>query len=446
MYDMVIRNGTVVTGEYEAQMDIAVLDGKIAAMGQIEGPAREETDASGKLIFAGGVDCHAHLNEPGYTWREDYEHGTRAAAAGGITTVVDMPLQNTPSLTSAEAFRNKKAVLEGKSYIDYVFWGGLIDSNLDEMESMQQCGVAALKSFISPASPDFPSTPLAVAWEAMEKAAKLDLMLGFHCEDYGMISYFEKRAKDRGENTWQAYLDARPVIAEELAVQNILDMAKKTGARVHICHVSHPAVAERIQKAMEEGVSVTAETCPHYLIYTGEDVVKNGGIFKCSPPLRDAGAVEGLWRYVENGTLSSIVSDHSPAAPCEKSGDLSVWDTWGGISGLQTGLQLMYEYGVRQRGISPCLLAKLMSENAAKNFRIAQKGRLDIGYDADLVIFDPEKEWTIRPENLYYLKPISAFCGLSGKGMVNATYVRGKLIYQNGVFGDKQGHLITCCG
>ena len=442
MYDLMIRNGTVVTGAGVFQADVAVRDGRIAAIGRLEGKAKEEVSAEGLLVFPGGVDCHAHLNEPGYTWREDYEHGTKAAAAGGVTTIVDMPLQNTPSLVNTEAFDNKVRVLEGKSYVDYAFWGGLIDSNLDQIEPLARRGVAALKSFISPSSPDYPSTPIPAAYEAMKKAAELDLLLGFHCEDYAMISYWEKQAKEAGKNSWRSYLDARPVIAEELAVQNILDMARETGARIHICHVSHPAVAERVRKARAEGVRVTAETCPHYLIFTEEDVEKNGGLFKCSPPLRKKEDMERLWDYLKDGTLESIVSDHSPAAPYEKSDNLTVWETWGGISGLQTGLQIMYEYGVRRRGLSLELLAKLMGEKAAENFRIPGKGKLEIGYDADIVLFDPKKEWEITPDSLYYLNQISAFCGLKGTGAAAATYVRGKLVYKDGAFYEKQGKLI----
>lgn len=444
MYDLIIKNGTVVTKEWMKQLDIGIANEKIAAIGlNLDEQDAKIIDAGEKLIFPGGVDCHAHLNEPGYTWREDYEHGTKSAAAGGVTTIVDMPLQNTPALIDKDAFQAKAERLHGKSYVDYSFWGGLIDNNLDQIDGMYQCGAAALKAFISPASPDFPSSPLSVVYQAMKRAAKLDFLLGFHCEDYGMISYNEALAKKEGKNSWRDYLDARPVIAEELAVQNILDMAKETGARIHICHVSHPKAAERIRKAKKQGVRVTAETCVHYLIYSEEDLIINGGLFKCSPPLRTEEAAQELWDYVLDGTLSCIVSDHSPAALYEKSADLSVWDTWGGISGLQTGLQLMYEYGVNQRGISPCVLAGVMAENAACHFGLKGKGKIEVGYDADLVIFDPKKRWEITEESLYYLNPISAFSGLSGHGLPETVLVRGEKVYDNGRFSmEKHGKLI----
>ena len=175
----------------------------------------------------------------------------------------------------------------------------------------------------------------------MQIAAKEDILLGFHCEDYSMITRYQEQAIRQGKNTWRDYLDARPVIAEEIAVQNILDMAEETGARVHICHVSHPKAAERIRRAKQKGIRVTAETCPHYLIYSEEDVIRGKGVFKCSPPLRKAQDRDALWEYINNGTLSCIVSDHSPAAPEEKADQLSVWEIWGGISGLQTGMEVM---------------------------------------------------------------------------------------------------------
>lgn len=437
-YDLVIKNGCIVTSKSMKKMDIGIIDGKIYTLSKsIEDDVIvKKIDAEGMLVFPGGIDCHAHLNEPGYEWREDYNHGTKSAAAGGITTIIDMPLQNTPSLINKEAFYQKEEKINGKSYVDYGFWGGLVDNNLDEIEGMYEAGVFALKAFLSPASPDFPSSHIGMVYHAMKKAKDMNLLLGFHCEDYSMISFNEAMAKNNGENSYRSYLDARPVIAEEIATQNILDMAKETGARVHICHVSHPGVAKRIKKAIKEGVKVTAETCMHYLIYTEEDLIKNGGLFKCSPPLRKEESKEKLWDYVLDGTLSSIVSDHSPAAEYEKENDLTVWDTWGGISGLQTSFQIMYEYGVNRRGLSPCILASRLSESAAENFEIDGKGKIEIGYDADFIIFDPQKSWEITKDSLHYKNKISSFCGLSGKGVVNMTILRGKIIYNEGEFSN----------
>lgn len=434
MYDVVLKNAVVVTTEYVKKLDIGVKEGRIAALAEVLEDGAAVYDCTGKLVMAGGVDVHAHLNEPGYTWREDYAHGTRAAAAGGITTFVDMPLQNTPSLISAEIFRQKEKALEGKSYVDYAFWGGLVDNNLDELEGMQQCGAKAVKAFVSPSSPDYPSASVGLIYEAMKRAKELDLLLGFHCEDYTMITLGQELAMKRGENSYLSYVNARPVIAEEIATQNMLDLAEATGARIHICHVSHPRVAERIKQAKAKGVRVTAETCPHYLVYTQEDLFQGKGVFKCSPPLRDAAGRDELWRYVQDGTLSCIVSDHSPAAPYEKADNLTVWETWGGISGLQTGMQVMYEYGVRTGKLSLEKFAGIMSRNAADIFRLQGKGRIEIGYDADFVVFDPEKEWEISGSTLYYLNPISAFCGLKGKGLVEKTFVRGNKVYDNGAF------------
>ena len=438
MYDIVLKNGIVINPDYVKKMDIGICEAKIVALGEEIGLGKKIYDCTGKYIFAGGVDVHAHLNEPGYTWREDYLHGTKAAAAGGITTFVDMPLQNTPSLISAEIFKEKEKKVAGKSYVDYAFWGGLVNNNLEEMEEMKKCGVKALKAFISPSSPDFPSASIGLIYFAMQKAKEMDLLLGFHCEDYTMITLGQEMAQKRGENTYQSYVSARPVLAEELAVQNVLDMAEQIGTKIHICHVSHPKVAERIKQAKARGVKVTAETCAHYLIYTEQDLFKGKGTFKCSPPLRDEKSRDELWKYIVDGTLSCIVSDHSPAAPYEKSDDLSVWDTWGGISGLQSGMQLMYEYGVRTKKISLETFAAIMSRNAADIFNLQNKGRIEIGYDADFVVFDPEKQWKITEESLYYLNKISAFVGLEGKGLTEKTFVRGQLIYDNGQFSESQ--------
>lgn len=436
MYNLVIKNGRMVTADRVFEADICVNNGKIAAI--VEGgssvEAEQVIDARGNYVFPGAIDSHAHLNDPGYVWREDYAHGTAAAGVGGFTTIVDMPLQNEPALTDAKIFDKKEKAVSPNAYVDYCFWGGLVDYNLNKLQELDGKGCVAFKSFIGPVSPDYVSLTIGQAKEALEILKECGARAGFHCEDYSIIKWEEERAKRKAKNDWQDFLDSRPVIAELIATRNIIDLARELEAKVHICHVSHPKVAQIIREAQQEGVDVTAETCGHYLTFTDKDVVENGSLFKCAPPLREAAAVEEMWEYVNNGTLSCVGSDHSPCELSEKSEEEhGVFGAWGGISGIQNVMQVVFSEGVAKRGYSPTLLARSLSEGPAKTFGIyGKKGAIEVGFDADLVILDPEKEWEITPDLLYYLNKISAFVGLKGKGLPVCTIVRGQVVAKDG--------------
>lgn len=436
MFNLVIKNGKVVTPNRIFEGSICVNDGKIAAIVEAGNSvdAEQVIDAQGHYVFPGAIDSHAHLNDPGYGWREDYAHGSAAAAVGGCTTIVDMPLQNEPALTEAKIFDKKEEIVSPNAYVDYCFWGGLVDYNLDKLQELAEKGCVAFKSFIGPVSPDYVSLSIGQAKEALEILKECDARAGFHCEDYSIIKWEEARAQRKEKNDWQDFLNSRPVIAELIATQNILDLARELDAKVHICHVSHPRVAKIIRDAQLEGVDVTAETCGHYLTFTDQDVIKNGSLFKCAPPLREASAVEEMWEYVNNGTLSSVGSDHSPCELSEKSEEKhGVFGAWGGISGIQNVMQVVFSEGVVKRGYNPTLLARSLSEGPAKTFGIyGKKGAIEVGFDADLVILDPEREWEITPDSLFYLNKISAFVGLKGKGLPVCTLVRGQVVAKDG--------------
>jgi allantoinase len=443
VFDLAIKNGKVVTADRILAATVCVKGGKIAAILEAGSPveAKEVIDAKGNYVFPGAIDSHAHLNDPGYGWREDYAHGTAAAGVGGFTTIVDMPLQNEPALTDGKIFDKKIEAVAPNAYVDYCFWGGLVDYNLDKLPELDAKGCVAFKSFIGPVSPDYVSLTIGQAKEALEILKKCDARAGFHCEDYSIIKWEEARAQRKGKNNWQDFLNSRPVIAELIATQNILDLAAEVQAKVHICHVSHPRVAQIIREAQLKGIDVTAETCGHYLTFTDQDVLKNGSLFKCAPPLREAAAVEAMWEYVDNGTLSCVGSDHSPCELSEKSEEKhGVFGAWGGISGIQNVMQVMFSEGVVKRGYHPTLLARSLSAGPAKAFGVyGRKGAIEVGFDADLVILDPEKEWEITPDSLYYLNKISAFVGLKGKGLPVCTVVRGQVVAKDGQLVGSKG-------
>lgn len=447
MYDLLIKNGKIVTAEQIAEGVIAVKNGKIEGVLSAETDAAAEKiiDAEGNYVFPGFIDTHAHLNDPGYEWREDYVHGTAAAAAGGFTTFIDMPVQNEPAVINGEAMDKKVETASSKSYVDFAIWGGLIPENFDDLKIMDEKGCVAFKSFVSPTSPGFSPLNYGQAYEAMEIIRKFDGRAGFHCEDFSIIEWQEKRMKKEGRTDWQGFLDSRPVVAEMVATNAIIELAKATGCKVHICHVSSPDVAQKVKEAQKEGYDITAETCPHYLSMSMEEVLANGALYKCAPPLRSCEDVERLWSYVLDGTFSGIGSDHSPASYEEKFVEIdgkkieNAFDPWGGMSGLQTTVQTVFYEGCVKRNISPTVLADVMSKKVAKTFGIyGKKGDIKPGFDADLVIIDPEKEWEITADSLLYLNKISSSVGKKGRGLPVMTILRGQVVADHGrVVGTK---------
>lgn len=449
MYDLLIKNGKIVTSEKVVEGNIAIKDGVIALCTEKDNipKASQVMDVSGKFVFPGAIDTHAHLNDPGYTWREDFEHGTGAAALGGYTTVIDMPLQNEPALTNAAIFEKKRKAVENKSHTDYCFWGGLVSYNFNDLKELWNAGAVAFKSFLGPVSPDYETLNYGQVYEAMQIVQKLNGRIGFHCEDYSIIKHMEEMMKRQENNTWEGFLKSRPVAAEMVATVAVIEMAKATGCKVHICHVSSPDVAAKIREAQQQGYDITAETCGHYLSMTDNNVLQGGALFKCAPPLRSQDEVDRLWEYVIDGTLSGIASDHSPCTYDEKYKEIfgqkiqTPFDAWGGISSIQSVFQTVFYEGVIKRGYSPCFLAKAMSENAAKAFGIyGKKGAIAQGFDADFVIVDPNRKWKITEESLQYVNKISAFAGREGIGKPVATIIRGEMVASEDKLLKKPGY------
>ena len=444
MFDLVIKNGKIVTSDRVFEGSIGVQNGKIAAITEPSAELDGKTciDAAGQYVFPGAIDSHAHLNDPGYNWREDYAHGTAAAAVGGYTTIVDMPLQNEPAMTNGELMDKKLAHVGPNAYTDYCFWGGLVDYNFGSLKELDEKGCVAFKSFIGPVSPDYVTLTIGQAKEALEILKPLGARAGFHCEDYSIIKWEEARAQRKEKNDWQDFLNSRPVAAELIATENIIELARTLEAKVHICHVSHPRVAEVIRQAQREGVDVTAETCGHYLTFSDVDVLKNGSLFKCAPPLRSSAAVDQLWEYVADGTLSCIGSDHSPCELSEKSEEKhGIFGAWGGLSSIQNTVQAAFSEGVVKRGYCPTMLARAWSEGPAKAFGIyGRKGAIKIGFDADLILIDPKKSWEITADSLYYVNKISAFIGLKGTGLPVCTVIRGQVVAKDGKLVGTKGY------
>lgn len=437
MYDLLLKNGYVITEKNVTKYDIAVKDGKTAEIAKDIKPvtAVKVLDITGKYIMAGVVDCHVHFNEPGYTWREDFSHGTRAAAAGGVTTVIDMPMLNDPAVDNKENLQTKHELLTGKALVDYGFWGALVNYNMAQLPSLNEAGVLAYKCFMCDPGKGYTNLNLAEIEKVLTILKEFDGLAGFHCEDYEMIEELTK--KQRGTGDARAYLASRPMEAEYKAVQDIIELLRKTKGKAHICHVSHPTVAQLIKEAKDEGLDISCETCMQYLLYSEADLPDIGPLLKCSPPVRSEQARLKLLDYVIDGTIDIICSDHSPAAQEEKTIDAEhdFFAAWGGVSGVQTSLQTLWDLLITKGKQSPSLLYKLVSLHPAQRFGVGgHKGMIAEGFAADFTVIDADAGWRVTDEQLYYKNKFSAFSGLTGTGKPIMTILRGMIVYDDGVF------------
>ncbi|MDO4559729.1 MAG: allantoinase AllB [bacterium] len=448
MFDLILKNGMAVTPQGVILADVCVKDEKVADIipcGKCVAAAHV-VDIGRKYLFPGVVDPHVHFNDPGLPEREDLRSGTMSAAAGGVTTVIDMPLSGNPTITSSGAFEQKKNAVIERAIVDCALWGGLINDNTENMAEMAASGACAFKAFTCYAGDDFPYVTRDVLLKGMQKAAEYDLLIGVHCEDEEAVGMLERDAKVSGRNGVKDFLKAHPPLSEERAVEMVLEAAEISGARAHICHASIPNVVEKVSAARRRGVKVTVETCPHYLIFTEDDLEKQQGILKCTPPVRKQEDVEGMWNMLLSGKIDILGSDHSPSTMSQKiSSSSNFWDIWGGINGVQTLLPLLFYHGVVKRGLRVEDLVQLTSTKAAQIFGLwPQKGAIEIGCDADFAVFDPAEKWVVSQEKLFYKNKHTPYLGMEIIGKVVMTFVRGKCVFDNGVINLIHGKFLNC--
>jgi allantoinase len=444
--ELLLAGGTLVTEHALLRADVAVRDGRVAAIlepGASGVQAARVLDATGRYVLPGAVDCHVHFNEPGRTHWEGYTTGTAAAAAGGVTTVLDMPLNNHPPTLDAESLALKRQAVAEHALVDYGHWGGLVAGNVDALDGLHAGGVVAYKAFMCHSGLDeYPPVDDATLLAAMRRIARLGNVVGLHAESDCLTAALGAQAQQEGRRDPRAWAQARPALTEEEAVQRALLLARETGAQVHFVHVSTPAAAERIAAARAAGVAASLETCPHYLALDEDDLARLGPIAKCAPPLRPRAMVDALWRHVLAGDVDCIASDHSPCPPEDKErGKDDIWRAWGGIAGVQTLIPLLLTEGVHRRGLPLPHLVRLVAANPARRFGLyPRKGALRPGSDADVMIVDLDREWTLQPEHLRTRWPVSPFIGRAFHGTVQATLVRGTIVYENGQVVGQPGH------
>lgn len=421
--DLVLRaDRALIDGELRPAA-VAVRDGHIAAIGPVDAEYRAVIDVTvpeHAVLLPGFVDTHVHVNEPGTDW-EGFATATAAAAAGGITTLVDMPLDSDPVTTTVKALEVKRAAAEGNCIVGVAYWAGVVPENVDHLGPLAEAGVTGFKCFLADSgNPNFGHLNPEQFRRAMVRIAELGSVLLVHAESHRVIDG-SPRPCGRG---YASFLDSRPDAAEQDAVALVLDTAADTGARVHVVHVSSAAVLPALAAAKRSGVSVTAETCPHYLTFAAEAIPDGGTEFAACPPIRNAANRDRLWEALRDGTLDMVVSDHSPCAPEFKAeGDFG--RAFGGVSSLQLGPRVVWTQAVR-RGIGLAEVSRWMSERPAALAGLTDRGRVAAGLRADLCVLDPDANEVVRTAALRHRHPVGPYDGVSLRGAVLQTWVAGR--------------------
>ena len=382
------------------------------------------------VIMPGLVDSHVHVNEPGRTQWEGFQTATRAAAAGGITTIVDMPLNSIPATTTLEALHVKARSLEGQCRVDVALWGGAIPGNTPEFRSMIEAGARGFKCFLVPSGVDeFPHLSPAQLREAARELARAGAPLLVHAELPGPIDEAAASLAGADPDEYKTYLQSRPCQAEDAAIALLRDVGAETGARIHVVHLSSASAIDIVRDAQASGLALTAETTPHYLHLSAEEIPSGRREFKCAPPIRERANREALWRGITDRVIELVVSDHSPCTPELKHGNFL--SAWGGIASLQFTLPIIWTEAAA-RGFGLHDIARWMSSNPAQLAGLARKGSIDPGKDADFVVWSPEARFTIRELMIEHRHKITPYLGEELSGVVKETWLRGERVYANG--------------
>ncbi len=445
LFDRIVRGGLVVTGDGVVRADVAIEGETIAAVApEFEETGREEIDARGLHVLPGAVDIHVHINEPGRTDWEGWATGSAACAAGGTTTVAEMPLNAHPPTLDGPSFDAKRAAAEASSFVDFALWGGLTPINLDHMEELAERGVIGFKAFMSNSGiADFPAADDATLLAGMRQAAALGLPVAVHAENDAITAALATRAVAEGRTSARDYLDSRPAVAETEAINRAIHFAEETRFSLHVVHVSTGRGVSQIAEARVRGVDVTAETCPHYVLFADDDLERLGAVAKCAPPLRPRSEIEALWQSLVGGDVHIVASDHSPAPAEMKTGD-DFFAIWGGISGCQSLLSTMLSAGHVERGLPLATLVGVLADRPARRFGMAGKGRIAVGCAADLVLVDLGERFVLLPEHLRYRHRHSPFVGMAFTGKPRQTILRGESVTIDGeTVGAPHGRLVT---
>ncbi len=393
-------------------------------------------DLRGALVLPGAIDGHVHFDDPGFTQREDFATGTRAAAAGGVTMVVDMPCTSLPPVTSAENLKNKLEIIAPKAHVDFMLWGGVSDNCLREgdwrrrLADLASAGVAAIKIYLISGMETFRDVTPAQAQEILKECAGLNMPVGVHAEDRQVIEAAKSAVRARGGDSPLDYAAARPAEGEIAAARTLQDLCRQTGARIHIVHIASREALDVVSAARSEGLPLSAETCPHYLLFTDDDLQRLGALLKTAPVVKSATDREGLWRGLETGEILYLASDHAAGLWPEEKNTGSIWTDYGGVPGVELLLPTLFSEGVAKGRITLERLVELTSRAPAKFFDVGhRKGLLEAGFDADFSVIDERSSWTVRAEDLHNKNRYTPLEGMSLEGRIQETWVRGRRVF-----------------
>jgi allantoinase len=438
-YDTVFRARRLVTAAGEDSGCVGVAGGRIAAISPLEAglDGRRVVELGEDVVLLPGlVDSHVHVNEPGRTEWEGFATATRAAAAGGVTTIIDMPLNSIPPTVDVAALEVKRKSAAGPCFVDVGFWGGAVPGNRGELHGLHDAGVFGFKCFLLHSGVDeFPPLRPSDLDGYLRELRGFDGLLIVHAEDSTAI---DQAASCHG-GRYLDFLSSRPRAAENLAIAQVIQAARRTGARAHILHLSSSDALPMLASARRDGVRLSAETCPHSLALSAEEIPDGATQFKCCPPVREASNRELLWRSLADGTIDCVVSDHSPSTRELKRLDIGDFGlAWGGISSLELGLPVVWTEA-RRRGFTLTDVVRWMAEGPARLVGLQRKGRIGLGHDADLCVFAPDETFVVDPERLHHKNPLTPYDGRPLRGVVRSTWLRGEELA-----GERpRGHLLT---
>lgn len=442
-FDLIVRGGTVITPKGAEQLDIGVTDGVIAELGVALDTGREEIGATGMHVLPGTIDVHFHTNDPGRAEWEGVGFATAGLAAGGTTTVLEMPLNAHPPTVDLTSWEAKLAVWKPRARVDFGLWGGIVPGKINALAELAEAGAIGFKAFmLDSGTDDFCAVDDADLYAAMEIAARYELPVAVHAENSALIAAGTRVLSAAPVRGAREYLASRPVIAELEAVSRALTLAGEAGCAIHLVHLSTTAAVRLVADARARGVDASCETCPHYLLFDVEDVERIGILAKCAPPIRERTQRERLWDAVRAGDIDLVSSDHSPAPAELKRGDFLT--AWGGISGGQLLSSIVLSEGFFKRGIELPRLVELLGGAPARRFALAAKGRIEPGADADLTLVDLAGELLVGPDTLQHRHPtLTPYLGQHLRGRIIRTLLRGITIGIEGrPVGDAHGRLV----
>lgn len=450
--DLILKNANIPQGDRQVLTNILVQDGKIAGfVNDISSMiANKVIDMNGKLVVPGCIDPHTHFMDPGFTHRETFATGSKSAAAGGLTMVIDMPCCSKPSVRDQSSFQNKLNAVKDQSFVDFAFWGGMTGEDaregwLDNIYPQMDEGVCAFKVYMTPSVPTFPKVSDGEMLEIFRKIAPTGMPIGVHAENYDICTFNTEKLKNEGRLDGPAWAEARNSLAEKVAIELIISFAEATDARVHVVHMTSKEGVELVRAAKKRGVKVTSETCPHYLMLNAQESMTERGTFaKIAPPLRGKEDNAAHWQALADGTIDFVGTDHAPyeIATEKDAPNSDIWNSFPGIPGVETMVPILVSEGLNKGRLSLSRFVEVTSRNAAIHFGVyPKKGSMEIGSDADFTVIDLEREWVIDEQKTESMAKYNPLHGIELKGKPVQTIVRGEVVYD-----DAEGGIVGKAG